>query len=258
MMGNRRTSKSRRCRDRRTTAPLRCELLERRQLLSTLWVTNNSDSANPNSLRWAILQADADSGGDTIDFNIPGSGAVSIRLSSPLPEITDTVMIDGTTEPGYQGAPLIQIDGSGLSGSGDNGLVVSGGGSTIQGLAIVGFSSSAIVLESGGGNVVDGNYLGVTPAGNTSVPNGQGLTILGSSLNTIGSGAGGAGNVISGNTDNGILIETQGTPSSANLINGNWIGTTADGTAGLGNSLSGIAIEGSSNNLVGSARPGLR
>jgi uncharacterized repeat protein (TIGR01451 family) len=258
MMDNRRTSQSRRSRDRRTTPFLRCELMECRQLLSTLWVTNTNDDTNPNSLRWAILQANSGSGSDTIDFDIPASGPVTIDLSAPLPALINPVMIDGTTEKGYDGAPLIEIDGSGLPGTGNSGLILSGGGSTIQGLAIVGFSGSAIELESGGGNVVDGNYLGVTPGGTESIANGQGLAIVGSSLNTIGVGAsGGAGNVISGNTGDGILIEPAGTQSSSNVISGNWIGTTAGGGAALGNTLSGMAIEGSPNNMVGSPGQGL-
>ncbi|MGP0069504.1 MAG: hypothetical protein ACLQGP_38640 [Isosphaeraceae bacterium] len=256
MMDNRRTSQSRRGRECRTSSSLRCEILERRQLLSTLWVTNTNDDTNPNSLRWAILQANADTSTDTIDFDIPSPGSVTIQLSSPLPALTNPVMIDGTTEPGYEGSPLVEIDGSGLSGTGNSGLILSGGGSTIQGLAIVGFSGAAVVLESGGGNVVDGDYLGVTPDGTRAIPNGQGLEVLGSSLNTIGCGAGGAGNVISGNTGNGILIQPMGSPSSDNLIGGNWIGTTADGNAALGNTLSGIAIVGSSNNIVGSPGQG--
>ncbi len=83
MMDNRRTSQSRRGRDRRKSAHLRCEIMERRQLLSTLWVTNTNDDTNPNSLRWAILQANADATTDTIDFRIPASGPATISLSSP-------------------------------------------------------------------------------------------------------------------------------------------------------------------------------
>ena len=256
MMDNRRTSQSRRGRERRTTSVLRCEVMERRQLLSALWVTDTNDDTNPNSLRGAILQANADGGGDTIDFDISGQSPISINLSSPLPALTSPVTIDGTTQPGYEGTPLVQIDGAGISGAGNSGLILSGGGSTIQGLAIVGFTGAAVVLESGNGNVVDGNYLGVAPDGTTKISNGMGLAILGSSLNTVGSGSGGSGNVISGNKGDGILIEPQGTQSSANQINGNWIGTMANGTVALGNTLSGIAIEASPGNVVGSPGQG--
>ena len=251
MMDNRRNSQSRRDRDRRRTVLLRYELLERRELLSTLWVTNTNDDANPNSLRWAILQANAGAGSSTIDFDITASGPVTIQLDSPLPALSNPVVIDGTSEPGYDGTPLVEINGSSLQGMGNNGLILSGGNSTVQGLAIVGFSNAAIELESGNGNVVQGNYLGVTPGGINSIPNGNGLAVLGSSLNTIGSGSSGAGNVISGNTGNGILIQPDVTQSSSNVISGNFIGTTANGAEALGNSLSGVAIQDSSNNVIG-------
>lgn len=125
--------------------------MERRELLSTYVVSNTSDAANPspNSLRWAILQVDADTTAGTIDFDIPGSGLHSISLTSALPTITNSVLIDGASQPGYDGVPLIQLDGS-SAGSGIDGLVLSAGGSTVQGLAIVGFSGSAIAINSQG------------------------------------------------------------------------------------------------------------
>ena len=45
----------------------------------------------------------------TIDFAIPGAGVQTIAPVSPLPAITDPVLIDGTTQPGYAGTPLIAI-----------------------------------------------------------------------------------------------------------------------------------------------------
>jgi len=221
-------------RGRRGAYRLDCEVMERRQLLSTYLVTHTNDDLTPNSLRWAILQVNSDTATDTIAFDIPGPGAAWIRLSSPLPTIVNPVTIDGATQPGYTGSPLIEIDGSGL-GAGSNGLEISSGGSIVRGIALVGFAGSAIVLESGGSNVLEGNYLGVAPSGTAAVPNGQGISVLGSSSNSIGSGAGGLGNVISGNTGNGILIQPQGTDATGNLITGNWIGTTANGSAALGN-----------------------
>ncbi len=224
--------------------------MERRQLLSALMVTNTNDDTNPNSLRWAILQANSGTGSATIDFDIPGSGPATINLSTPLPTLVNPVVIDGTSEPGYQDSPLIEIDGSGLSGAGNTGMVIAGGNSTIEGLSIVGFSNAAIELTTGSGNVIEANDLGVAPSGTLAIPNGQGLSVLGSSNNTIGSG-GGLGNVISGNSENGILIQPGATLSTDNLIIGNLIGTTADGTSALGNSLSGIAIQGASDNQIG-------
>lgn len=102
---------------RRTSIQLACELMESRELLSTYLVSNTTDAASPspNSLRWAILQVDADTSADTIDFDISGSGLHSISLTSALPAITNSVLIDGTSQPGYDaddGVPLIQLDGS--------------------------------------------------------------------------------------------------------------------------------------------------
>ena len=115
----------------------------------------------------------------------PEGGVQSIQLTSPLPPIVNSVVIDGTTQPNYQSSPLIQLDGS-QARSGSNGLVISAGDSTVEGLAIVGFSGSAIVFNSLGGNVVAGNYLGVTASGNQAEANGAGITVIGSSANTIG------------------------------------------------------------------------
>ena len=58
-----------------------------------------------------------------------GSGWVSLQ------DANDPVTIDAATQPGYQGEPLIELDGSLLSGS-ENGLRISGGASFVRGLAI--------------------------------------------------------------------------------------------------------------------------
>jgi uncharacterized repeat protein (TIGR01451 family) len=227
------------------------ELMERRQLLSTYLVTNTNDDTNPNSLRWAILQANAGTGSSSIGFDIPGSGVQTIDLGTPLPALENPVTIDGTTQPGYKGTPLVVLDGSALP-SGSDGLVFSGGGSGLSGLAVVGFSGSGVVLNSSlGGNVIEGDYLGTLPSGTHAEGNGTGLSIIGSPSNTVGGTSAGSANVISGNTGDGILIQRTQTDSSENLIIGNLIGTAAGGTTGLGNSKSGIEIDAASNNQLG-------
>src|SRR5262249_24038965 len=62
-------------------------------------VTNTPDSGT-GSLRQAILDANANPGQHLIAFAIPGSGAQTISPTSPLPDITDPVTIDGYTQPG--------------------------------------------------------------------------------------------------------------------------------------------------------------
>ena len=243
-------------RARRSSIRLACELMERRELLSTFVVSNTSDNANPapNSLRWAISQVNNDSTPDTIDFAIPGGGAQSIQLKAALPAITNAVTIDGTTQGTNNGAPLIELNGSSL-GAGSNGLVISGGPSTILGLSIVGFSGAGIVLNSPGGDVVSANDLGVTPGG-AALANGVGISILGSSNNTVGGAAASSGNLISGNTGDGIVINGGNGAASANCVEGNRIGVTAGGLSALANGGAGVEIDGATATQVGFAAGG--
>src|SRR4051794_13981404 len=70
-----------------------------------LVVTTTADSG-PGSLREAIETANAAPGLDTITFAIPGSGVQTIQPLSALPTITDPVIVDGTSQPGYVDVPL--------------------------------------------------------------------------------------------------------------------------------------------------------
>lgn len=76
---------------------------------ATFTVTTTADSG-AGSLRQAILNANANPGADTIQFAI-GSGFQSIQPLSSLPPIFDTTTIDATTQPGYAGTPLIELNG---------------------------------------------------------------------------------------------------------------------------------------------------
>src|SRR5207245_7441898 len=68
-------------------------------LANTFTVTNTNDTGT-GSLRQAITDANNQSGLDTIDFNIPGTGVRTITPATSLPNITDAVIIDGSTQPG--------------------------------------------------------------------------------------------------------------------------------------------------------------
>ncbi len=87
------------------------------------------------------------------------------------------------------------------------------------------------------GNVVLGNLIGTDINGTAKLGNGaDGLLINGATANTVGGAAPGAGNVISGNTSDGVhLIDT-----SENVVLGNLIGTDVHGTANLGNTSAGV------------------
>jgi hypothetical protein len=139
---------------------------------ATFMVTTTAD-AGAGTLRQAILDANADAAPDVIAFAID-SGLQTISPASALPEVTQPVTIDGTTQPGYAGTPLIELDGTnvppGLSGI----ALVSHTGSTVRGLVVNRFAvdnqtgGNGILLKNGGGHTIQGNYLGVDPA--TSTP----------------------------------------------------------------------------------------
>jgi FG-GAP-like repeat/FG-GAP repeat len=106
-----------------------------------LLITTTADSG-PGSLRQAILDSNVATGGtNTIDFAIPGTVVQTIAPVSPLPAITNPVVIDGTTQPGYAGAPLIVIVGQG---TGDADPLTVGSDVTVKGLAVGGSSFSSV------------------------------------------------------------------------------------------------------------------
>ncbi|HEX7334391.1 MAG TPA: SBBP repeat-containing protein [Pyrinomonadaceae bacterium] len=215
------------------------------------FVVTNTNSHGPGSLREAMINANATVGADTITFNIPGPGVKVIDVATTLPEITDRVTIDGTTQPGYAGAPLIEING--LS-TGSNGFVIKAT-SVVKGLAIGNFTSGVgLWLRDCDSNVIQGNYIGVDATGTVMRRNSRGILLSNSSNNLIGGTTAAARNVISGNNFSGIELG-----GSGNFIQGNFIGTNAAGTAAI-NELGGTGIEISSspfiNNIIGGAEPG--
>ena len=78
---------------------------------ATFTVTTTADSG-PGSLREAISDANANAGVDAIGFDIAPGGIQTIALLSVLPTITDPVIIDGTTQPGFAGTPIIELTGT--------------------------------------------------------------------------------------------------------------------------------------------------
>src|SRR5262249_22210163 len=146
-----------------------------------------------------ILDANGNPGLDTITFDIDGAGVHVIQPSTPEPTVTDPVVIDGTTQPGYAGVPLIVLNGS--SAGFRDGLTITAGNSTVPGLVIDGWGSgNGIALQTLGNNLITGNYIGTDVTGLGSVANNRGVLISGgSSNNTIGGTDPGSGNLISGN-----------------------------------------------------------
>ena len=144
-------------------------------------------------------------------------------MASALPSITEAVTIDGTSQPGYAGTPLIVVDGSG-AGATTFGLVLgfapAANGSTIQGLAVVNFGGYGILIQ-GDDDVILDSYLG-TANGTTAAAERRRVC----AWTRAAERAEIRGNLISGNVAAGI--ESNGTGL---LIAGNRIGTnfSADG-----------------------------
>jgi CSLREA domain-containing protein len=193
---------------------------------TTFTVNSTSDTddgtcdATHCSLREAINAANAAAGTDTIAFNIPGAGPHEIAPTSALPAVSGPVVIDGTTQPGYAGAPLIELDGKNTGGSVD-GLELTGGASTVQGLAILDFEIG-IHLSGAGGNTIRANRLGAEAAiplcraGNVVA----GL-VVSNSNNTIGGDQAGQGNELICNDGDGVQLLN----GSDNIVRGNFVGT---------------------------------
>jgi hypothetical protein len=114
------------------------------------------------------------------------------------------VTIDGTTQ-SCPSHPCVELDGGSTTGA--RGLEITAGSSTVQGLIINRFDGYGIYLQTLGGNVIRGNYIGTDAAGAADLGNGStGNMIYGSPSNTIGGAGAGERNVISGNDGEGIYI----------------------------------------------------
>jgi CSLREA domain-containing protein/uncharacterized repeat protein (TIGR01451 family) len=224
------------------------------------FIVNSADDHNDTActagdctLREAINAANANAGTDVINFAI-GSGAQTINLTSALPLITGAVTINGATQPGFAGTPLIELNGT-SAGESANGLHIFASNCVVRGLVINRFGLQGISLL-GSSNTIVGNYLGTNAAGNTggSFGNGENGVLISSPSNIIGGTATADRNVISGNLGNGVLILNGG--ASANQVLGNYIGTNATGTVAVANLGDGISIIASPNNIIGGSTPG--
>jgi len=210
-------------------------------------VTTTADSG-AGSLRKAIGQANATATADEVRFAIPGAGTKTISVTGgALPKLKHPVTIDGTTQPGFAGVPLIRIDNA----TGDAavaGLRVTTTASTLRALSVTGFGTG-VVLAGAGANVLAGSYVGID-AGNIAHPNTIGVSVT-SDGNTIGGTSAAARNVISGNQTYGIDIEG----ADGTLVQGNHIGTNANTSAGIGNGATGVRIAAwAKANLVGGSQ----
>ena len=248
-------------------------------------VQSIQDSGN-GTLREALKNAKT---GTTIRFSnevFPKNTPLAIQVLSGLPPLKSGFITIDASDAG------VILDGSLLSrNTGTNGLEISSDGNIIVGLQIINFPGGGISISNGArenriggpgqgeGNVIGGNWDGIGISGSGTANN----LVIGNFIGTdasgtitngnlvdgvwIGSGAGDniiggrfgtEGNLISGNSSSGIVLDT----SSGNIVTGNIIGLAAQGEQPLGNSV-GITIagahEGSARgNIIGGLEPGDR
>ncbi len=142
---------------------------------ATYTVTSLNDSG-AGTLRQAIQSANANPG-STVAFGIAGT----ITLSTPLPNITSQMTIDGTTAPGFSGSPLVSVDFNSVAG-----LTVAAGsdGSIIKSLSLIHAVSTGVTLQASK-ITLQGNYIGLETNGAPGPNLGDGVTIAAPSGNNL-------------------------------------------------------------------------
>ena len=185
---------------------------------ATLFTVTSTADSGEGSLRNAIHLANLDlSAPHTIQFNIGGGGPQSITPAGPFEALLRTVTIDGTTQPGYAGVPLIIVDGSGTV---PEGLHVSANGCTVKALLLSHFAADGIVVDSVAGGHFQANIVRNNGA--------NGIWVKDTLDNVIGGATVSDGNRIAFNTHNGVLVT--GATATGNTISHNSI----DSNGGLG------------------------
>lgn len=230
-------------------------------------VTTTADGGF-GSLRAAIYYAN-DHPGTTIQFNLPttdpgySNGVYTISPLGELPPLVATgTIIDGTTQPGYGGHPLIALNGSQVSPEAGlaSGLHFYGTNCTVRALALDDFIYSGIQCfgPNSASNHIEGCYLGLKPDGTNPAPNFNGVyALLGGHDNVIGGLLATQRNVLSGNTDYGVQINDVN--SDRTIILGNFIGLDASGSFAVSNGFSGVGVwNGPVGTIVGGTNSGAR
>ena len=216
---------------------------------TTYMVTSNAD-AGAGTLRQAIINANANSGADIINFNF--ASTTTITLTSCQQQITDPVTIDGYSNPGSGvGNLMIQI----ISPTGCNIFYLGPGsdGSTIRGLVISGGGGGAfgIAMYRSSGHFITGNYIGTNITGTAAYASPlQDCINIDSTTNVTIGGTGGRidRNIIAGATAAGIRLKRH---SNGAIIINNYIGTDTTGNVNIANTGNGVDGDHSHNTLIG-------
>ncbi len=222
------------------------ETLEDRVVPAAFAVVNTLDSG-VGSLRQAILDANGAPGADTITFDtvaLTGPGLQTITLATSLPQITDPLVIDGTTQPDYAGSPLININGNSLAGSI---LSVSNVAVTLKALKISGYTGTAVNLNNADDSVLQDLDLSDS-TGNYSQ---TGINVVNGSDNVT------IQNIDASGTNLGIQVASSAGPVIRNNIL-NHSGSGTNTPAFFLNNVTGLAVGAISGNTFDGSSAGLR
>jgi hypothetical protein len=217
------------------------------------------------------------------NLTVDASGAGVILEGSGAPGWTNGLSIVGASGATVKGLQILNFTGFGISIRGSATYNTVGGVNGSPGGACSG-DCNLISANAGGGvqiqdsgtmsNVVSGNYIGTDLSGTAALGNGAvvgagrwGIEISDeASHNRIGGTTGGERNLISGNGDlfcgppelarasgGGILVRNS---AASNRVQGNYLGTDVSGMLPIPNALVGVAIDNTSENLIGGAAAG--
>ena len=128
-------------------------------------------------LRAALEELDAlgDPGG--VIFDLPGPGPHVIAVAAPLPEVAVPLVLDASTQPGYADAPVVGLTSAALDAA--DGLVLTGGASTVRGLNVYGFDGDGLRFEGAGHNRVAACVIGTDLGTATADLTGRGVVFAG-------------------------------------------------------------------------------
>ena len=171
--------------------------------------------------------------GNYIGTNAAGTAAVANDIGMSLEDTASNNTVGGST------AAHRNV----ISGNATAGLYIEGSapvmfaGAEAQGDGDV--HAQPLIGSNVNANSIYNNFIGTNAAGSAAVGNGIGINIEGyATANNFGEN--GKGNVISGNTGSGIVVD--GTGNNDNFIRANLIGVAADGVSALGNGGDGIEV----------------
>jgi hypothetical protein len=193
---------------------------------------DNSITLNDDYIGLNLAGAEAGNGGNGVLVWSESNGDFIGQNDSDAPDVVANV-ISGN-----------RLNGIDLAGSSSDTVVDNRIGTNAAGTSAIANGGDGIYITHGSrGNEIGGTAYVNTVTGQANNPTGSKGTVTPVFVVPP------LGNLISGNGRNGVLIDTG---SRGNMLNGNFIGTTASGDGALGNDGNGVWIAGApGNSLVG-------